>query len=163
MSANPTGAKKSQGRAGWRTDLGRGLFKDRGVSVSLLLIGRCHSREQMQRRGAEGAGVIGGRVEWDPGSPGTAVRVGTSISSGLSCPVWGACNEIFSEKGGEGSRHRETPPPSQAVLGPYQSTVLLWMQAGQEKAENFWVLIRGQGAKAVQTCTSLSYYYPHHI
>ena len=57
------GPKKSQGRAGWRTDLGRGLFKDRAVSVSLLLIGRCHSREQMQRRGAEGAGVKGGRVE----------------------------------------------------------------------------------------------------
>lgn len=91
MSANPTGAKKSQGRAGWRTDLGGGLFKDRGVSISLLLIGRCHSREQTQRRGTEGAGAKGGRAEQDPSSPGTAVRVGASISSSLfSCPVWGA-------------------------------------------------------------------------
>lgn len=38
--------------------------RGREVSISLLLIGRCYSREQTQRRGrAEGAGTKGRRVE----------------------------------------------------------------------------------------------------
>ena len=76
-------------------------------------------------------------------------------------------NDISKDRWMEERRGREQtqgdPTPSQAVLGPHQSALLLWMQAGREKAENFWVLIRGQGDKAVQTCTSLSSYYPHHI
>lgn len=95
------------------------------------------------------------------GLSGTQASLGPLL--GWDRPSAAAC--FLAQYGGPEMRlsvRKEGRGASQAVLAPHQSA-LLCMQAGREKAENFWVLIRGQGDKAVQTCTSLSYYYPHHI
>lgn len=89
MNANPSGAKKSQGRAGQVTNLGGVVSSWRGVRFTVL-IGRCCSRGQRHKGGELRVPGREGEGGEDLGSPGTALRVGPSIGSGLfSCLVRG--------------------------------------------------------------------------